>query len=82
MLMPTYEYECTSCGKHFEFFQNMTEPPKDTCPDCKGTLKRLMGIGAGIIFKGAGFYATDYRKKEPKTDTTSSGGSTCCQSEK
>lgn len=60
--MPTYEYECTHCGHNFEAFQNINDKPLGVCPKCKHKLKRLIGAGAGIIFKGAGFYATDYRK--------------------
>ena len=59
--MPTYEYVCTSCGHEFEKFQNMTEAHLKKCPKCrKDTLKRKIGTGAGIIFKGAGFYCSDY----------------------
>ena len=61
--MPTYEYECTHCGHHFEISQKMTAERLDKCPKCKHKLRRLIGSGAGIIFKGPGFYATDYRKK-------------------
>ena len=59
--MPTYEYECKKCGHKFEEFQSITEPPLRRCPECKGRVQRLIGTGAGIIFKGKGFYATDYR---------------------
>ena len=59
--MPTYEYKCLDCGTTFETFQSMTEDPLTTCHDCGGRLKRLIGSGAGIIFKGSGFYCTDYR---------------------
>ncbi len=61
--MPTYEYECTKCGHLFERFQRITEKPKRTCPECKGRVKRLLGTGAGVIFKGSGFYQTDYRSQ-------------------
>ena len=67
--MPTYEYECTKCGDRFEFFQGMTEPPLRECKKCHSPLKRLIGNGAGIIFKGAGFYATDYKSKTGKNNT-------------
>jgi len=60
--MPTYEYECESCGKHFDRFQDMTDDPLKTCPHCGGTVHRLIGAGSGIIFRGSGFYATDYQK--------------------
>jgi putative FmdB family regulatory protein len=65
--MPTYEYECTHCGYNFEAFQKITAKPLDKCPQCNHKLKRLIGSGSGIIFKGSGFYATDYRKK-PKVE--------------
>ena len=60
--MPTYEYECQKCGKRFELFQSIREAPKKTCPTCRGRVKRLLGTGAGLLFKGSGFYITDYRK--------------------
>ena len=60
--MPTYEYRCDACGHEFELFQSMTDAVKRKCPVCKKPkLKRLVGTGAGIIFKGSGFYETDYR---------------------
>ena len=58
--MPTYEYECQKCGLKFEKFQNMTARPLKVCPDCGGRVKRLIGTGAAVIFKGSGFHATDY----------------------
>ncbi len=61
--MPTYDYKCVKCGNMFEQFQSMTAEHIKKCPKCKGAVKRLIGKGAGIIFKGSGFYATDYRKK-------------------
>ncbi len=62
--MPTYDYECRECGHRWELFQQMKENPKRKCPEC-GRLKarRLIGPGAGIIFKGSGFYQTDYRSQ-------------------
>lgn len=60
--MPTYEYECLKCHQRFEVFQSIKEKPKKKCPNCGGHVKRLLGTGAGIIFKGSGFYTTDYRK--------------------
>ncbi len=94
--MPTYEYACAKCGHEFEFFQSMKDKPLTVCPKekCKlkkwgkGRVKKLMGTGAGLIFKGSGFYITDYRsenykqgaKKESSageskaTDSKSSGG--------
>lgn len=62
--MPTYEYLCQACEHRFEEFQGMSDPHLVKCPECgKRRLKRLFGTGAGIIFKGSGFYETDYRKK-------------------
>ena len=61
--MPTYEYECTKCEHVFERFQSMTDEPLKRCPKCRCKLRRLFGSGAGIIFKGSGFYQTDYRSK-------------------
>jgi putative FmdB family regulatory protein len=60
--MPTYEYKCDECGYRFEKFQRMTEARLTECPECQGAVRRLIGAGAGIIFKGSGFYCTDYRK--------------------
>ncbi len=63
--MPTYEYECENCGHAFEEFQAMSDKPLKKCPKCaKLKLQRLIGAGAGIIFKGSGFYETDYKRKE------------------
>ena len=59
--MPTYEYECRKCGHQFEKFQSITADPVKTCPKCRGKVARLVSGGAGIIFKGSGFYATDSR---------------------
>ena len=65
--MPTYSYLCESCGKEFERFQMITAKPLRMCPVCgKKRLKRLIGSGAGIIFKGSGFYQTDYRSESYK----------------
>ncbi len=62
--MPTYEYACEKCGKEFEVFQSMKDDPLKTC-QCgkKGKVRRKIGGGAGLIFKGTGFYITDYKKK-------------------
>ncbi|MDI6774195.1 MAG: zinc ribbon domain-containing protein [Verrucomicrobiota bacterium] len=59
--MPTYEYECARCGNRFERFQGITELPVKRCPRCRSKVRRLPGTGAGVIFKGSGFYQTDYR---------------------
>lgn len=64
--MPTYEYKCTKCGYCFEEFQKMSAAPTKACPKCRGRVKRLIGAGAGFLFKGSGFYATDYRSKDYK----------------
>jgi len=75
--MPTYEYECQKCGHHFEQFQSMRDEPLAVCPKCrKKALKRLLGTGAGLIFKGSGFYITDYKKAGAKTE----GGETKSES--
>ena len=71
--MPTYDYLCQNCDHTFEKFQSITAKPLKKCPDCKKPkLNRLIGTGAGIIFKGSGFYETDYRsdgyKKDQKAD--------------
>src|SRR5882672_3982665 len=63
--MPTYEYECPKCGHAFELFQSMRDEPLKKCPKCKKAgVKRLIGGGAGLIFKGSGFYITDYKNKD------------------
>lgn len=65
--MPTYDYECDACGHTFELFQSISEPVKKKCPDCgKPKLRRLFGTGAAIVFKGSGFYQTDYRSESYK----------------
>lgn len=74
--MPTYEYQCEACEHAFEIFQSMTEPKKRKCPSCgKNKLERLIGTGGAVLFKGSGFYETDYRsdnyKKRAKADTES-----------
>lgn len=97
--MPTYEYECEKCGLTFEEYQRITEPPLTKCrkPECGGRVKRLISPGAGFLFKGSGFYSTDYRsdsyKKQAKNDSppassastgssaSSSGSSTSSSSE-
>ncbi len=74
--MPTYDYECSDCGHRWELFQSITAKPKRKCPECgRGTARRLIGRGGGIIFKGSGFYQTDYRsesyRKAAKAETDS-----------
>lgn len=95
--MPTYEYQCEACGRTFDYFQSMNDPRLETCQleGCDGKVKRLLGTGAGIIFKGSGFYETDYRsesykkgakessdsgKKSEKKDSGSSSGSSSSDS--
>ena len=91
--MPTYEYHCQKCDKQFEVFQSMKDPVLETCPKelcCmkskwgKGKVKRLLGTGAGLIFKGSGFYITDYRsdsyKAAAKSDKGDSGSSSSSSS--
>ncbi|GHV85296.1 hypothetical protein AGMMS50230_09040 [Spirochaetia bacterium] len=70
--MPTYEYECKSCGHGFEAFQSMSEEPLKQCPQCGKEIRRLINGGSGIIFKGSGFYVTDKGKGQAQTKTTSS----------
>jgi putative FmdB family regulatory protein len=61
--MPTYQYQCGNCGHTLEEFQSITEPPSTHCPQCNTeSLLRVLGGGAGLIFKGSGFYLTDYKK--------------------
>ena len=71
--MPHYDYQCESCGLVFEEFQKMSDPHIEKCPKCQGKVKRLLGGGAGIIFKGSGFYKTDYSASsscEKKSDSS------------
>jgi len=81
--MPTYDYECQACGHVFEKFQSITAPPIRQCPACgKNKVRRLIGTGGGLIFKGSGFYATDYRsasykkaaKSQSKSEKSDSSG--------
>src|SRR3954466_13812453 len=84
--MPTYDYSCDACNHEFEVFEPITAKPQKKCPKCKkNKLRRLFGAGGGLIFKGSGFYQTDYRgdsyKKaaeadKPKTDTAASTSDT------
>ncbi len=70
--MPTYDYQCKECGHTFEEFQSMSSDLLVTCPSCgKPALKRLMAGGSGMIFKGSGFYQTDYKKSDSSTNTSS-----------
>lgn len=84
--MPTYDYECQTCGHQFEAKQSMKDPHLTDCPQesCAGPVKRKIGVGAGFIFKGTGFYITDYRsdsykaaaKKDSESSSSSSSAST------
>ncbi len=67
--MPTYDYVCEKCGHRFEFFQSMNDEKLTECPleECDGKVRRLLGTGAGIIFKGGGFHETDYRSDSYKS---------------
>ena len=67
--MPTYDYVCDGCGHEFELFHSIKDEPKKQCPECgKKKLRRLIGPGAAIVFKGSGFYTTDYRSESYKKD--------------
>jgi len=82
--VPTYEYRCNKCGKGFDVYQKMSAKALTVCPDkkCKGKVKRLISAGAGFIFKGSGFYATDYRsegyKKRAKEEMPDSSKCDTC----
>jgi putative FmdB family regulatory protein len=65
--MPTYEYECKTCGHNFEVFQAMSDPPVQNCPECGKEVRRLILGGAGVIFKGSGFYVADKSKESGKS---------------
>lgn len=80
--MPTYQYECGACGHMFEELQSMTDPKLKQCPQCKkNKLHRLIGLGGGIIFKGTGFYQTDYKKSDaPASSAAPSSSSQSCGS--
>jgi putative FmdB family regulatory protein len=84
--MPNYDYKCQKCDHVFEVFQKMNDPKLEDCPkeDCDGKVKRLLGTGAGLIFKGSGFYQTDYRSDSYKkgaqgesSSSSTSGGHAC-----
>ena len=66
--MPTYNYYCSDCDMHFSYFQKMSESPKSNCENCGGKVERLITGGTGLIFKGSGFYLTDYKNGKKTTD--------------
>jgi len=75
--MPTYDYKCDNCNNIFEFFQSMKDDPMTLCPECgHEELKKQVSLPAGLIFKGTGFYLTDYAKKKTSPSTNSSNTST------
>jgi putative FmdB family regulatory protein len=89
--MPTYDYSCDACNHEFEVFEPITAQPQKKCPKCKkNRLRRLFGAGGGLIFKGSGFYQTDYRSEsykkaaeseKPKTDSASSSSDSSAKTE-
>ncbi len=78
--MPTYDYVCDSCGVKYEKFQNMSADLDTKCPECGGKVRRLIGSGAGLIFKGSGFYETDYKKPATPPSCESCPSSPTCPS--
>lgn len=80
--MPNYDYECEKCANRFEVFQSMNDPKLTECPEegCDGTVRRLLGTGGGIIFKGSGFYQTDYRSSSYQAGAKAESGSTKSES--
>jgi putative FmdB family regulatory protein len=76
--MPTYEYACDKCGHRYEKFQNMSAEADTVCPSCGAAVRRLIGAGAGIIFKGNGFYQNDYKK--PSTPPSECAACSSCPS--
>jgi putative FmdB family regulatory protein len=74
--MPTYEYVCRKCGHEFEQFQRITDAPLKRCPTCRGAVRRKIGTGAALLFKGSGFYITDYRSENYKKGATADSSGT------
>ena len=73
--MPTYDYDCDACGHRFELFQSISADPEKKCPECKKLkLRRLIGTGAAVVFKGSGFYQTDYRSDSYKKSAAAADG--------
>ncbi|HFE65468.1 MAG TPA: zinc ribbon domain-containing protein [Caldithrix sp.] len=79
--MPTYEYICKNCGYEFEEFQSISAEPISICPKCKGRVERKISAGAGLVFKGSGFYITDYKNKENNSKNTKSAKSSTKKSD-
>ncbi|HEX6747601.1 MAG TPA: FmdB family zinc ribbon protein [Longimicrobium sp.] len=83
--MPTYDYRCPECGTEFEKFQKMSDEPVAECPSCGASSQRLLSAGAGLLFKGSGFYITDYRgegyKKAAEADKGGSSSSSDTKSD-
>ncbi len=79
--MPTYDYMCEECGHHFEEFQSISAKPLTQCPKCQGRVKRLIGIGSGFLFRGSGFYITDYRSSGYKNDKQKAEGKAASSSD-
>ncbi|MBF0215810.1 MAG: zinc ribbon domain-containing protein [Candidatus Omnitrophica bacterium] len=80
--MPTYEYKCDKCDKIFEVFQGIKDEPIKNCPKCKSKVKKLISTGAGLIFKGKGFYQTDYKSAAPPDGEKGKPSLPCGKSEK
>lgn len=74
--MPTYTYRCKKCSNTVDVFHSISAKPRVACPKCGGSCIRMIGTGAGIIFKGSGFYETDYKKSAAKTSSAASGAET------
>lgn len=79
--MPTYEYECRKCGYQFERFQSITAEPVKTCPKCRGRVHRMLTTGSGIIFKGSGFYETDYKHQHASVEPSSGESESAAKAE-
>ena len=73
--MPTYDYDCPTCNQTFEVFQSITAPPLEACPTCGGKVQRRIHGGTGLIFKGSGFYLTDYKKTNSSPEGTATSKS-------
>lgn len=80
--MPTYEYKCTKCEHVFTKFQNMSDEPVKRCPKCRHKVERVIGSGSGIIFKGSGFYETDYKRKCGTSSSCQNDPAPSCTPEK